>query len=385
MLRTLYILILFVLTFSQATKLAIAQPTDSTQENGQQNSIVNILGDNQEKGYARVTAPREFTFPADHGSHNDYRSEWWYFTGNLQDEVGRKFGYQLTFFRFSLSAFMKPSESAWRTNQIYMVHFAVSDITGDKFYPFERYSRAALDIAGAKPDRLHVWLKDWSVSPTEGVDFPLQLKAAEDQIAIDLRIEQGKPIVLQGDKGMSQKGAEKGNASYYYSLTRMPTQGSIQINDQHYQLNGNSWLDREWSTSALGEHQVGWDWFALQLSDGREVMFYRMRRDDGRSDIHSAGTLIDQEGRPARLDHDAVTIEEKAFWKSPQSGIRYPSNWRLRVPEKGLDLTIEPLLDDQELNHSFNYWEGAVSVRGTSAGEPVSGRGYVELAGYRRQ
>ncbi len=347
-------------------------------------AVINTLTAGASEGYAKVLAPRPFSFPADHGPHDDYKTEWWYFTGNLKDASGRRFGYELTFFRISLSPVKPQSSSAWRTNQIYMAHFALTDADTGRFHAFERFSRGAAGLAGASKEKLHIWLDDWSITPVEGTDFPLRLQAHEKQIRLDLTLSPAKPIVLQGDRGFSKKGAGPGQASHYYSFTRLPTTGTLQIGNHFYSVAGNSWMDREWSTSALSKDQAGWDWFALQLSDGYDVMFYRLRLKNGQTDSHSAGTLIDVKGGLARLDHNNVSIQPLATWQSPQTGIEYPAKWRLQVPQYDLDLTIEPVIPNQELNLTFKYWEGAVNIQGRHRGKPVSGQGYVELAGYHR-
>jgi predicted secreted hydrolase len=262
-----------------------------------------------------------------------------------------------------------------------MGHLAVADVAGKRFYAHERYRRAALGLAGARTHPFRVWLEDWSIEGQGPDALPVRLRAAHDAIAIDLLLDSAKPPVLQGDRGLSQKSAEPGNASYYYSLTRMTTRGILRVGNERFEVSGLSWMDREWSTSALAEHQVGWDWFALQLSDGREVMFYRLRRRDGSVDPVSAGTLVDADGEAQRLSNDHVQLEVLDRWDS-RSGVRYPSRWRLRIPQQALDLTIAPYFADQELNLSVRYWEGAVKIEGTSRGQPLRGRGYVELTGY---
>jgi predicted secreted hydrolase len=337
--------------------------------------------DNSES-YARVLGPREFSFPADHGPHDAYKTEWWYFTGNLDDLDGRRFGYELAFFRFALAPRPVSSGSAWRSNQLYMAHFALTDVENDRFHSFERFSREALGLAGVTRDQLHVWLYDWLAASNQSAAFPLTLHAAADGIAIDLTLNSGKPMVLHGQAGFSRKSSEIGQASYYYSFTRLPTAGTIQIDGRTVQVQGDSWMDREWSTSALSEEQAGWDWFALQLSDGRDLMFYRLRRKDGTVDPLSAGTLVQADGTAQPLGHEAVRIRERGEWRSPRTGALYPAEWQLSLPEYEIELVVEPVMSDQELDVSFKYWEGAVNVHGTSSGEPVSGRGYVELTGY---
>ncbi len=335
-----------------------------------------------DEGYARAMAPRAFRFPADHGPHPEFRTEWWYFTGNLESAGGRPFGYQLTFFRIAQSPKPVAEDSPWRTNTLYMAHFTVSDIAGDAFHAHERLSRAALGLAGAEPGTLHLWLDDWSAEPATKDGLPVRLRAAAGEIALDLRLDQGKPPVPQGDRGLSQKSAEPGNASYYYSLTCMPTAGSIAVGGERHAVSGSSWMDREWSTSALGADQIGWDWYALQLSNGQELMFYRLRRRDGKADPHSAGSIVLRDGAVLPVAADEVAIETLSHWESPRGGSRYPARTRLRVPKAGLELTVTPRLPDQELDVSVRYWEGAVEVRGTARGLPVTGKGYLELTGY---
>lgn len=334
--------------------------------------------------FARATAIREFHFPADHGPHPEFRTEWWYFTGNLNDAKQRPFGYELTIFRIGLTPNSIAGSSRWRSRDLYMAHFAVTDVQSGRFHYFERFNRGALGMAGAKPLTLDVWLDDWSVRPIGDTVFPLRLNARENDIRLELELTAGKPPVLNGDRGLSRKSAEKGNASYYYSMTRLPTRGTIQIGSERYAVEGASWLDREWSTSALAGDQAGWDWFALQLSDNTELMFYRLRRRDGSVDTLSAGTYVTAGGTADPLAHDDVAIEELGTWRSPQDGAGYPSGWRIRARKQGLDLTLTPLVKNQELAVSVRYWEGAVRVEGLTGDSPLGGRGYVELTGYAR-
>jgi predicted secreted hydrolase len=332
-------------------------------------------------GFARATAPREFVFPQDHGPHPDYAIEWWYYTGNLDTAQGRHFGYQLTFFRIGLTPTPPARASDFATSNIYMAHFALTDVANQKFYAFERFSRGAAGLAGAQGQPFRVWLEDWQAAGAGADGLPMRLQAAQDDVAIDLTLQGGKPIVLQGDHGLSQKSDEPGNASYYYSLTRMPTRGSIRAGAETSDVSGLSWMDREWSTSSLGANAVGWDWFALQLSDGRDLMYAQLRDAAGNT-IYSDGTLVDPAGSTRRLARSEVMLEATNEWTSPRSGGRYPSGWRLRVPSQGLDLTLTPYLADQELPLTTVYWEGAVKIAGTAAGAPIGGNGYVELTGY---
>ena len=347
-------------------------------------AVADALSSSDDAGFARAFEPREFSFPEDHGPHPEYGIEWWYYTGNLNSEQGRHFGFELALFRIALASEPPNRVSRWATSQLYMGHFAVTDVHNSQFYSFERFSRAALGLAGASvsdDQRFRVWVEDWSIEG-EGAERPtIHLKAAEENIAIDLKLVSGKPLILQGDKGLSQKSAEPGNASYYYSVTRMPTRGTLSIGEQSFTVAGSSWMDREWSTSALADEQLGWDWFALQLSDGREVMFYQFRLRDGGIDPLSSGTVILADGSTLTLTPEDVQIQVLDHWESPRGG-SYPSKWRMRISSESTDLEITPYINGQELDASVRYWEGAVRIRGTSKGQPISGNGYVEMTGY---
>ena len=345
-------------------------------------SVSGALNAGNNQGYARALEPREFSFPADHGPHPEFRTEWWYYTGNLESAEGRRFGFQLTFFRSALAPEMPARESAWATRQAWLAHFTVSDIQSGTFRSFERWGRGALGLAGAQGEPFRVWLKDWRAEAVTGKAPPLRLVASEEGVGIDLVLQQGKPPVLQGERGLSRKSAEPGNASYYYSLTRMPAAGTVRVGNERFTVRGAAWMDREWSTSSLGRDQIGWDWFSLQLSDGWDLMLYRLRKKDGAADPSSSGTLIGPGGESRPLKLADFEIEDAGEWRSPRSGARYPARWRLRIPSEELDLTVQPVLADQELDVSFLYWEGAVDVEGTHRGRPLQGRGYAELTGY---
>lgn len=348
-------------------------------------SLVETLGGADTVGYARALEARDFVFPEDHGPHEDFRTEWWYITGNLESDDGRAFGFQFTIFRSSLSPTAPGGPSAWSTNQAYMGHFALTDIDGEDFRAFELFARGGGGLAGARAEPFEVWIEDWRL---EGRDadrvFPMNLSADGDGVELDLVLDAGKPHVLQGEAGLSQKGSEPGNASYYYAHTRMPAEGRVVLDGAVFRVTGLTWMDREWSTSALSDGQVGWDWFALQLDEGWEMMVYQLRRADGSADPLSDGVLIDPEGRRVPLEWGReVSVEPTGSWTSPVDGAEYPSGWRIRVPERGWDLSVEPAVLDQELRVAFRYWEGSVRVGGTGEdGRDVEGRGYVELTGY---
>jgi len=338
--------------------------------------LADALGGSADAGFSRATGIREFSFPRDHGPHPDYRNEWWYVTGNLDDENGRRYGFQLTLFRIGLAPGHADRRSNWGTNQVWMAHLALTDVAGGRFHAAERFARGGdIALAGATRGPVSVWLEDWRL---EHVDDGWHIKAQSDDFGLDLQLRARKPPVLQGDRGLSQKSDAAGNASYYYSLTRLAAEGRVSLGGDSRPVEGLAWMDREWSTSALGADQVGWDWFALQLDDGRDLMYYRLRREDDSVDPLSSGSLVAAGGAQRPLGRDDVSVEVIERWTS-ETGTTYPARWRIEV--QGIEGTLEvvPVLDAQELDVSVRYWEGAVDV--LRGGEPV-GRGYVELAGY---
>ncbi len=338
-------------------------------------------------GFAQALAPRAFEFPRDHGPHAEFRQEWWYVTGNLDGPSGERFGFELTFFRFALAPPAAPApssagaepRSAWRTREIYMAHFAVTDPAAGRFRFAQKLSRAALGLAGAQGAPLKVWIDDWSLTGGE----PWRLRAAQPGYELELELTALTPPVLNGDAGLSVKAQDPGAASYYYSIPRLAVRGRLRRGGAVIPVHGLAWFDREWGSGALGANEAGWDWFALQLSDGSALMFYQLRDRDGARDPHSAGTFIAAGGVTQPLAERKVSIEVLDHWSDAQ-GVRYPSAWRVRVPDLSLDLTVRPVLSDQELKTQPRYWEGAVDVTGTGATGPTRGRGYVELVGYAR-
>jgi predicted secreted hydrolase len=350
-------------------------------------SVAEALAGGDTAGFMRVTGPRTFSFPADHGAHPAYRTEWWYFTGNVDAADGRRFGYQLTLFRNAVSAAAPPIDSDWATNQVWMAHLAVTDVAAGEFHGFERFARGAAGLAGATNPPLRVWLEDWQiVQPGEPAAtpeslFPLRLRAVEDGTGIDLLVHAAKPMVLQGESGYSRKGVDRGNASHYYSFTRLTTSGTVYLHGDSTRVLGESWLDREWSTSALDAGQAGWDWFALQLDDGTDLMYYQLRREDGSADVFSRGSFVDATGAVRTLHRGDVQLVVHETWTSPRGGT-YPARWTLRVPGLDIELVVVPVLADQEHDTYVRYWEGAVDARGERSGASVAGRGYVELTGY---
>jgi predicted secreted hydrolase len=334
-----------------------------------------------------ATAGYRYNFPRDHGSHPTYRTEWWYYTGHLHSKIGRAFGFELTFFRRGVPPDeIKTLPSKWSVKDLYLAHFAVTDISGKRFHFSEKFSREGLGKAGADESRLRVWIDDWRAEASIELAASHTLAAHDETHALALTLQPAKPLVTHGAAGISRKGKDVGQASHYYSFTRLATSGKLTIDGESFDVTGTSWMDHEFGSAELGADQVGWDWFSIQLEDDTELMLYRMRRKDGSSDLASSGTAVSPDGRTRHLEVTDFQIESTGTWTSPESKATYPSRWRLRFPSLDLVLDVTPLLADQELRTSrstkVSYWEGAVAVTGTKQGRPVKGQGYVELTGY---
>jgi predicted secreted hydrolase len=359
--------------------------------------VIAALSSGDTSGFARAVEVKPFVFPQAFGAHPDFQTEWWYYTGNLATADGRRFGYQFTIFRRALEATQPVRQSAWATNQLYFAHFAVSDLQRGRFYDGDRYSRGAGGLAGATVEAngtpsVRVWIEDWTMTGLNPDATLNRLVASAvyqgEPFKIDLTVRQLKPATLQGDRGLSAKSPEIGNASYYYSLTRLETEGTIRLNNDTFAVKGFSWKDHEYSTSVLSKNAIGWDWFSLQLDDGRELMLYRIRRGDGTFEPTSDGSLVYADGTYEHLTLSQYQIEELVRWTSPISGAIYPAKWRITVTPKvgdSLMLTVEPLMNNQEINSSGTgtYWEGANRVTGEQGGQALTGYGYVELTGYK--
>ncbi|MCL6621551.1 MAG: carotenoid 1,2-hydratase [Syntrophobacterales bacterium] len=334
-------------------------------------------------GFLPARPGYQWQFPRDHGAHPGYRTEWWYYTGHLVGDQGELFGYQLTFFRVALTPAPGRRASAWAAGTVYFAHFALTDGPGRRFHYRERAQRGALGLAGAATDRLHVWVDDWRA---EAEGDTMRLVARDEDLELDLTLTPTKPPVFHGEGGFSRKAAGTDHASLYYSLTRLHTRGRVSVHGRHLTVTGESWMDREFSSSQLAPHQTGWDWFALHLDDGAEIMLYQLRLADGGVDPASSGTYIDPQGRSRHLTREDVTLTVTGHWRSPASGARYPAGWEIRLPALGYHLRLSPTLPDQELRTTgstrITYWEGQVAVSGRHQDTPVTGRGYVELTGY---
>jgi predicted secreted hydrolase len=332
--------------------------------------------------WREAKAGYQFSFPRDHASHPDFKIEWWYYTGNVRTKQGRRFGYQVTFFRVGIEHAPK-NPSRWAVRDLYMTHLAVSDAEGQRYRYAEKLTRGGPGLAGAASDRYYVWNEDW-MATREGTQH--KLRAVDARAGIDLILDEGKPPAINGINGINQKGARDGNASHYYSLTRMPTRGTITVDGERFEVSGETWMDHEFSTSFLEPEQRGWDWFSIQLSDNRELMLYRMRRADGTHDPRSSGTLVDATGKTTHLtDKDFVLTPGKATFKS-KNGAVYPVEWTVSIPSQNIELRVTTPLNDQELSlvqsTGVAYWEGMIDVAGQSGGQSVRGSGYLEMTGY---
>ena len=324
-----------------------------------------------------------FEFPRDHASHPDYKLEWWYYTGNVSTADGRRFGYQVTFFRVGID-YAPANPSKWALRDLYMTHLAVTDARGNRYRFAEKLSRGGPGLAGAETSRFYTWNDNWNAGLNERGQH--MLRAASENAAVELVLDEGKPPVINGVNGISQKGAQPGNASHYYSLTRMPTRGSLNIDGERFEVEGESWMDHEFGTSFLEPEQRGWDWFAIQLSDGRELMLYQLRRADGSRDPRSSGTLVDQSGKTTHLANADFTLTQGSTQFKSTNGAVYPIEWTIAVPSQRINLKLTTPLEDQELSlvpsTGIAYWEGMIDVAGTANGHPVTGVGYLEMTGY---
>jgi predicted secreted hydrolase len=332
-------------------------------------------------GFRNANLPWHFVFPRDHAAHDDFASEWWYYTGHLQARDGRRFGYELTFFRIGLRPGdppPAPGQSHWRGDQLFPAHLALTDEAGKTFFHSERFAREALGAGSASSSRVEVRADGWSLEGN--APFHLRAQTPELTLALDERAE--KPPAIHGRDGISRKAACQTCASHYYSITRLATTGTLVYHGERIAVRGLSWMDHEFGSGELAADQAGWDWFAIQLDDRHEMMLYRLRRKDGSLTPQSSGSLIDPDGSVRSIPGSATRVDALDRWTSPHTGATYPSGWRVRTA--GYDLTLLPVLRDQELAHTsgdVSYWEGAVEIRDTAT-QRLRGVGYVELTGY---
>jgi len=381
--------------------------------------------------FKRALPGKVFSFPQDHYSHPEFKTEWWYYSGNLRslEKNKKSYGYQLTFFRSALRPETKSQKSThstprpetrgmlrvdterrflplsknrglapsnvskWSIRDLFFAHLALADESKKKFEYRERISRGSFGEAGASTYRkdgspFRVWIEEWSI---EGKGTSLQnhhLRAGDRNFGIDLLLIPEKNPVVHGQNGISQKGEGEGYASHYYSITRLKTEGKIFLKGKEVPVQGRSWMDHEFGSNQLREYQVGWDWFSIQLDNHIDLMFYQIRHKDGKIDPYSSGTVIFSDGRNQYLTINDFHIEVLNQWKSQKSGGIYPSKWRIVAPSHRIELLLTPTVKDQELvtqeSTRVTYWEGSVNVEGKYQGNPIKGKGYAELTGYAR-
>ena len=333
--------------------------------------------------YKQATPGYRYEFPRDHFNHEDFQTEWWYYTGNLTASDGQTFGFELTFFRQGVNH-PAAQTGAWDIRDVYLAHLALSDLNGEKFYHAERINRAGPGIAGVNEAEKRIWNGNWSARWNGEQQ---QLDAVEDRLSLSLRLAPQKEPVVHGENGISQKAAGAGHASHYISLTRLKTEGTIRVAEKTYAASGLAWMDHEFFTEQLAPDQAGWDWFSVQLGDNTELMLYRLRKKDGSVDPYSAGTFVDAKGHATHLrSMDFVVVPTGERWKSPETSAIYPVAWSIAVPALALQLNVETSLKAQEfashLRISPNYWEGAMRFEGKRQNTAVHGVGYLEMVGY---
>jgi predicted secreted hydrolase len=335
--------------------------------------------------WRQAIGPWKWVFPRDHGSHPEFRTEWWYFTGNLMDSSKKRSGYQLTFFRQGVLFRVNHPGHPWAIRDIYLAHFTLTDVSSGQFWFADRASRKGPGIAGAAEEGMNVWLLNW-MARMEGNRIKLDARHQGMELSLDLVPR--KPLVFHGKNGLSQKGPMEGQASYYFSYTDLEAKGFVRTpgSQSSIPVNGISWFDHEFGSNQLAPNQVGWDWFSLHLSDGQDLMIYFLRRKDGTVEPSSSGTLVTRLGDSIHLKLPKIQVEVVDHWKSPKSGGKYPSRWRMKVPSFRIEMEIGSLVPSQELltegSTGVIYWEGAIAGKGTSAGKPITCEGYVELTGY---
>jgi predicted secreted hydrolase len=343
--------------------------------------------------FKRALPGKVFSFPQDHFSHPEFKTEWWYYSGHLQSlgKDGKSFGYQLTFFRTGLTRETKNQKSKWSIQDLYFAHLAITDESKKKFGYLEKISRGSLGEAGASPYKtgektFRIWIENWSIEGKGPAMQNYSLKAGDKNFGIELMLTPEKNPVIHGQNGISQKAEGEGYASHYYSIPRLKTDGKIFLQNKEVPVQGISWMDHEFGSTQLREYQVGWDWFSLQLDKGMELMLYQIRQKDGQIDPYSSGTIIFRDGTYHLLSKKEFQIEVLKQWKSQKSGAIYPSQWKIKIPAHQMELTLSPTVKDQELitkeSTRVTYWEGSVKVEGKYQGDPIKGMGYVELTGY---
>lgn len=381
--RFAIVAIVLVLVVAWARSWFDAEPDPGeTVSSRPRSNVIEFLTDEAGSEWAEVTRGRALEFPRDHGAHPDYRQEWWYYTGNLRTPGGRRFGVQLTFFRFGHGAFDAYRESAWRNEHSWMAHFAVSDVESGVLHAWQDYARGALSLAGATAAPFRVWVNGWSVGQddVEHDGFDATLEAAAGDTRLRLALQGSAPPLLQGEAGYSAKDAREETASYYYSLPNLEASGTLEFDGERFEVSGRAWMDREWSTEVLSKEQRGWDWFALRLAGSGTLMLFQVRGD---ADAHFRYAVhVGADGRARYYGNEAIELSPTAWWRSEATGSRYPVAWQLSIEPADIDLAVAAAFRNQELTLDFSYWEGVVDVEGSVDNERVRGEGYMELTGY---
>ena len=346
----------------------------------------------QAGGFVTAQPGYHYQFPRDYFDHPDYQTEWWYYTGNVKSASGKRFGFELTFFRQGVSRDAAKT-GAWDLRDLYLAHLALSDLDGGRFYHTERTNRAGPGIAGISESQGRVWNGNWQVQWQSNQQI---LQAIDDQFELHFTLTPEKPPVIHGENGVSQKAPGAGRASHYFSLTRIGVNGEISVGTQKMEVTGLAWMDHEFFTHQLDSNQVGWDWFSVQLQDRTELMLFRMRRKDGSLDPYSAGTFVDTRGIGEHLGAKDFSLQPGTLanragsgnlsWTSPATHAIYPIRWTISVPKYQIELTASTLLGSQELaatgNVTPSYWEGAMEMTGSRRAASLSGVGYLEMTGY---
>lgn len=341
--------------------------------------------------FAKVEKPWPWQFPRDHGQHSEFQTEWWYFTGNLRAENGRRFGYELTFFRQALAPSLLPRQSSWAFRDAYVAHVAITDIENERFHYDQKTARGTLALAHAAPNSLVVHLGEWSArqenQKADGKNSAggkIHLRAAASFGQIDLALAPTKPPIFHGNHGLLPNSALPGDAVYYYSLTSLQTEGTLVVGGDSWRVQGSSWMDHEFFTNHPNSEVTGWDWFSLHLSDSTEVMFFRFRRADGSRSSYSAGTFIHRDNASRHLAADDFELIPQVWWTSPASGGKYPVAWKIKFLD--YDLQLSTFVKNQELDTRRTtgviYWEGCVEAVGKKGQQAISGEGYLEMTGY---
>ncbi|HYD76916.1 carotenoid 1,2-hydratase [Ramlibacter sp.] len=329
---------------------------------------------------AHALPARSLRFPRDHGAHPELRTEWWYITGAV-DAGGRLFGFQLTFFRSRVDA-TQDMASAFAAKQLVFAHAAVTDVQGRRLHHDQRIARAGFGVAGAETEDTRVRLRDWQLA--RGEDGVYQARLPARDFTLELRIAPTQPPLLQGSEGLSRKGPDPSQASYYYSLPQLAATGAITLEGRRFEVQGKAWLDHEWSEALMHPQAVGWDWIGMNLDDGSALTAFQLRRADG-SPLWDGGSFRRAGGAAAIAGQGQTRFSAQRRWTSPLTGASYPVEWEVETPAGRY--VVRALLDDQELDSRAStgavYWEGLSDLL-DGQGRRV-GRGYLEMTGYAQR